>query len=408
MKRFWMGCLICVIVLVAGVGKPVIEQFVRASQERNREVGKPVYRDENGLYNMNLVVQAGRLGADEWIRRQEAEDELIDRLIADMTLEQKLAQKMILTNEADITKKNIKRYQPGGILLFGQDFDGKSVRKVRKRIDGLQACVRVPLFVSVDEEGGEVSRITGLKKKNLPVFQGARTLYQQGGVEAVKEDTGVKSKLLKKMGINLNFAPVADVVKNTGSYMYKRAAGGDADRVAEYVETVVTVMQEQQIGSCLKHFPGYAENVNTHKAYAVDKRALSKYKKRDFVPFRAGISQGADMVMVSHIVMDCVDAKNPSSLSSAVHSLLREDLGFCGVIIADDLNMKAILDNMTIEEATEQAFLAGNDMIFSADLSASMRGAEKLVESGSLTEQDIDESLARIIRMKRDIGLLDE
>ena len=114
------------------------------------------------------------------------------------------------------------------------------------------------------------------------------------------------------------------------------------------------------------------------------------------------------MVMVSHIVMESVDSAHPASLSTEVHSLLREELGFQGVVLADDLNMQAIRKSMSMEEASARALLAGNDMIFSADFEASMRGAKKLLEQGELTEEQLDESLWRILQMKQKLGWLDE
>lgn len=332
--------------------------------------------------------------------QKERTDHYISACISSMSLEEKLAQMMILTNRKDITKDNLETCQPGGILFFATDFDGKTTRKVKKRVEKLQSYVRIPLLIGVDEEGGEVSRIAGLKADDLPTYLSARELYKEGSADAVRKETVSKIRLLKSMGVNLNFNPVADIVSDRGAYMYERSAGDDAETVSGYVETVVAVMKENNMGSCLKHFPGYGNNGNTHLAYIKDGRKLSVYQTKDFLPFEAGMKQGADMVMVSHIVVTKIDKKNPASLSKKVHSILREDLNFQGVVIADDLKMKAILDQMTIEQASERAFAAGNDMIFSADFDASMRGAKSAVKNKKLSEQQIDESVTRILRMK--------
>lgn len=330
----------------------------------------------------------------------------VDNQMEAMALDQKLAQMMILTNENDIIASNLTTYQPGGIIFFEVDFKGKTIANVRNRVDTLQSYMKTPLFVGVDEEGGEVSRLKTLAETNLPEFEGARVLSNKG-MDAVLSDTEVKMQYLKELGINMNFAPVADVVENPNSYMYLRSASGDAKVAAEYVKTVLSVMQENQVVGCVKHFPGYGDNVNTHAGIASDNKTLLEYQERDFIPFQAGINAGVDMIMVSHITMNAVDGETPASLSSKVHDLLREDLGYTGVIIADDLNMQAILNTMTIEEATAKAFVAGNDMIFSANFAASMKGARKAVEEGSLTEERVNESVKRILHMKIENGLIE-
>ena len=330
----------------------------------------------------------------------------VDNQMETMTMDQKLAQMMILTNENDIIASNLTTYQPGGIIFFEVDFKGKTIANVRNRVDTLQSYMQIPLFVGVDEEGGEVSRLKTLAETGLPEFEGARVLSNKG-MDAVLSDTEVKMQYLKELGINMNFAPVADVVENPNSYMYLRSASGDAKVAAEYVKTVLSVMQENQVVGCVKHFPGYGDNVNTHAGIASDNKTILEYRERDFVPFQAGINAGVDMIMVSHITMNAVDGETPASLSSKVHDLLREDLGYTGVIIADDLNMQAILNTMTIEEATAKAFVAGNDMIFSANFAASMKGARKAVEEGSLTEERVNESVKRILHMKIENGLIE-
>lgn len=362
-------------------------------------------------------------------RQERKRQEYIAELIEDMSLEEKLAQMMILTNEKDIVPDILNRYQPGGILLFSKDFSGNTAKQVKSRVETLQSDMTFPLLVTVDEEGGQVSRISGMAVDReglnettqgqepqqssdealdkLPEFQSARMLYGSGDLEMVEADTIVKSDFLLSMGINLNFGPVADVVKNRTAYMYDRSASGVAEEAAEYVEVVVKLMGDSGIGSCLKHFPGYGNNVNTHTTYAKDSKSLETYQKEDFLPFEAGIASGADMVMVSHIVMETVDGENPASLSPAVHELLRNELGFNGVVIADDLNMRAILNSMTLEKATEIALAAGNDMVFSADLMKSMKGAQQAVVAGRITEQQVDRAVARILRLKMKLGLID-
>lgn len=410
-------CIMCFLTVAIAAGKPLQKMIFQNSECKIGSLAgwdHTTYGKGTRYPKVEKVMAKGidlSKQAEEEVKKKQAEDKretYIAGCIGKMSLEQKLAQLMILTNEKDITKNNMQRYQPGGIILFGVDFDGKTIQEVKERVDKLQSYSGLPLLIGVDEEGGEVSRISGLKEENLPVFKSVRSLYEKGGIAAIKEETILKAELLKKMGMNVNFDPVADIVTEPKAYMYDRSVAGSALQVSEYVETVVLTMQEQGMISCLKHFPGYGNNVNTHLRFALDAKDLLVYREEDFLPFQAGIARNADMVMVSHIVMKAVDEKKPASLSEKVHELLRNELNFTGVVIADDLNMRAILNRMSIKEATAKALIAGNDMIFSADFEESMKGALEAVENGELTEAQINESAARVLRMKWNRKLITE
>ncbi|MBE5942601.1 MAG: beta-hexosaminidase [Lachnospiraceae bacterium] len=353
-----------------------------------------------------LLVEQTRKWCEEQLQQERKINAYIDEAMEKLSIEQKLAQMMILTNEHDIHSANLQTYQPAGVIFFEVDFRGKTIDEVKNRVNMLQSFVEIPLLVGVDEEGGAVSRLKTLKEEGMPKFASARQLTEQGG-DAIAQDTLQKMSYLKRIGINLNFAPVADVVDQKNSYMYERAPSGDADEAADYVESVINVMEKEGVLSCVKHFPGYGNNVNTHDGFAHDNRPLTQYEARDFVPFQRGVEKGVDMVMVSHIVMEAVDGMHPASLSVPVHEILRNNMQYDGVIIADDLNMQAILKTMTMREASAKALLAGNDMIFSADFSVSMQGALEAYRKGELTEEQINESVRRVLRMKIKNGIIE-
>ncbi|MFR5640703.1 MAG: glycoside hydrolase family 3 N-terminal domain-containing protein [Butyricicoccus sp.] len=141
----------------------------------------------------------------------------------------------------------------------------------------------------------------------------------------------------------------------------------DAEQTGEYVRTVVTQMVSDKTGMVLKHFPGYGNNADTHTGIAIDERPMDTFRQSDFLPFEAGIESGAQSVLVSHNVVNCMDADRPASLSAEVHRILREELGFDGVILTDDLIMDAIRDYTGGENAAVLAVQAGNDMLTSSD-----------------------------------------
>lgn len=156
-------------------------------------------------------------------------------------------------------------------------------------------------------------------------------------------------------------------------------------------------MSEEGVGSVLKHFPGYGNNADTHTGIAYDHRPCETFLDSDFLPFQAGIHAGADMVLVSHNIVSCMDAQAPASLSLEVHKILREELGFTGVIITDDLAMNGVRDFAGDTEAAVLAVHAGNDLLCCTDFEVQIPAVLQAVEEGKITEEQINESVLRIL-----------
>ena len=225
-------------------------------------------------------------------------------------------------------------------------------------------------------------------------------------VDLVVSDTQEKADLLLSLGVNSNLGPVCDVALTKNDYIFKRTFSLDYNMTAQYVETVVREMKEKKLASTLKHFPGYGGSRDTHKNMATDNREYSAFETGDFLPFQAGIAAGADSVMVSHNIVTCMDKNYPASLSPAVHKILRETLGFTGVIITDDLGMNAITQFTDGKNPAVAAVLAGNDFLCYADYQNSVPAIEKAVKSGEISEEQINASVQRILQWKRNIGLI--
>ena len=175
-----------------------------------------------------------------------------------------------------------------------------------------------------------------------------------------------------------------------------------------YVMGAVTVMRDAGMGSVLKHFPGYGSNVDTHTGIAVDERPMETFRASDFLPFQGGIRAGAPFVLVSHNVVTCMDDTLPASLSPAVHELLRNELGFDGVILTDDLSMGAVKEYARDGSAAVLALLAGNDMVVTADYENEIPQVYAAVEDGTLDESLIDAAVTRVLTAKYQLGLLGE
>ena len=240
------------------------------------------------------------------------------------------------------------------------------------------------------------------------VLTGKQKLLSQGGTEALVENMAEKDALLHGLGINVNLAPVADVSTNSGDFIYDRTFGLDAEGTSDCVTAVVEQMAADGLGSVLKHFPGYGSNVDTHTGIAVDQRPLEQFESADFLPFSAGMAagNGTTAVLVSHNIMTAVDESLPASLSPAVHDLLREELGFDGVVMTDDLAMDAVAAYSTDGAVAVMALQAGNDLIITTDYRTQIPKVLEAVENGTLSPDTIDTACRRVLTWKQALGLL--
>ena len=340
-----------------------------------------------------------------------SEEEILEEqareLLSTMTLEEKVGQMFIARCPEEDAAEKADAYHLGGYILFARDFEGKTPEQAAADIQSFQEASKLPMLIGVDEEGGTVNRISRYPAFRQEPFPSPQELYQEGGFEAVREDTLEKCRLLKSLGVNVNFAPVCDVSQDPSDFIYERSFGQDAGLTAEYVKTVVEAMKGQGVACVLKHFPGYGNNTDTHTGIAYDNRPYETFETSDFLPFEAGIGSGAQMVLVSHNIVSCMDAQYPASLSPKVHELLREELGFDGVIVTDDLSMDGVRDFTDDSSAAVLAVQAGNDLLCCTDFETQIPAVLDAVEDGSISRDRIDESVLRILKMKNSCGICD-
>ena len=329
-----------------------------------------------------------------------------DSIIAGMTLEEKVGQMFFARCPEVGAADQINRLHPAGFILFARNFEGSTPENILRTTTNQQSESKIPLLIGVDEEGGTVVRISKFRAYRRWPFQSPQQLDQEAGVEAFTYDTQEKGQLLKSMGINVNLAPVCDVVTDSSAWMYKRALGKGATETAEFVRTVVGQMQKDGVGAVLKHFPGYGNSGDTHESSATDSRELETYRQEDFLPFKAGIEAGANAILVSHVTVNCMDTGAPASLSPRVHEILRDELDFDGVIMTDDLSMEAIGGIASSGWAAVLAVQAGNDLIITSDLETQHESVVQAVRDGTLTETQIEEHVKRVLDWKVKLGLM--
>ena len=303
--------------------------------------------------------------------------------------------------------RKASQYMLGGYILYGEDFENKSREEVKSMIDEYQSASDIPMFIGVDEEGGTVNRISVNENLRDEPFKSPQELYEEGGFELIASDTREKCKLLKDLGINLNFAPVCDVSTDPNDFIYPRSFGADAHSTSEYVKTVVEVMKEEGVGSVLKHFPGCGGNGDTHTSVVYDERPIETFEESDFLPFEAGIAAGADMILVSHNVVECIDPESPASLSWDIHyDILRNELGFEGVIITDELSMEGVSEFASDEDIAVEAVRVGNDMLCCTDFETQIPAVIDAINEHELSLDTINDAVVRILVLKIKLGIL--
>ena len=340
----------------------------------------------------------------ERLAAEQAREKRLQALLDSMTLEEKVGQLFFVRCPETNAVEDISTYHLGGYLLFSRDFkDGDNwltKEQFLEKIQSYQDAAEIPLFIGSDEEGGTVTRASRNPNLFSETFKSPQKLNYIGGIEEILRDTDTRSRELRALGINVNFAPVCDVSTDPKDFIYDRTLGQDANMTADYVRLVVPAMTEGGTLPVLKHFPGYGNNVDTHTGIAVDLRPMETFENSDLLPFQAGIDAGAPFVLVSHNIVTCMDADLPASLSPAVHRVLREACGFEGIAITDDLAMDAVQAYAKNGAVAVMALQAGNDMIITTDYRTQIPAVIAAVQDGTLDESVIDNACLRVLRCK--------
>ena len=332
-------------------------------------------------------------------------DPVQERLEA-MTQEEKVGQLFLARCRKETALDDIPKYHLGGLVLFGQDFDGETMSSMQKKLKAYRGAGDIPLLLAADEEGGTVARVS-----SHPVFRGEpfpspRQAFQSGGLSLALSLESEKAYLLHTLGLNVNLAPVCDIALNPGSFLYSRSLGADPVTTGQYVSDTLERMAEYQVGGVMKHFPGYGENGDTHVGSVLDSRSLEELEGKDLIPFASGIQTGLGAVMVSHNRVAALDADTPASLSKAVIGYLRTAMAYDRVVITDDLSMGA-LEDYTPEEAAVLAINAGADLLCSTEFESQYSAVLAAVQTGDIPQERIDEAVYRVLSWKAQLGLIE-
>ncbi len=330
----------------------------------------------------------------------------VDLLLSGLTTEEKVGQLFLARCRKETAAEDIAQYHLGGLVLFDRDTEDETPESLRQTLERYQEAATIPLLIAVDEEGGSVVRISDKPAFRDAPFSSPRSLYEGGGMEALRTAEAEKDALLSDLAINVNLAPVCDITTDPAAFLYDRSLGQSPELTCQWVQIAVEEGQTYGIGCVLKHFPGYGNNADTHVGIAIENRSLEELEAQDLLPFAAGMEAGCGAVMVSHIQVTALDAEYPASLSPAVHRYVRETMGYNGVLVTDDLVMDAISVPYGVGEAAVLAVLAGNDLLISSDFPEQYAAVLEAIREGRISEEQIDNAVRRILLWKQSLGLL--
>lgn len=350
-----------------------------------------------------------------------ADQKRAQEILSGMTLEQKIYQMMFVRPESltnvsravragDATRQALEDKPVGGIIYFSQNFQGTS--QTSTMLNNTQEYARsaganIALFMGVDEEGGTVARIADVL--GTTKFDNMASYGERGDAQEAYDIGKTLATDISGLGFNVDFAPVADVLTNeNNTEIGARSFGSDPNIVSLMVENEVMGLQENGVMAALKHFPGHGSTqTNSHEGTSETDRTLEEFRECDLKPFKAGIDQNAAFVLVSHMTATELDDVPCSLSSKVITDLLRNEMGYTGIVITDGMDMGAITDNYSNGEAAVMAVQAGVDMLLCPpSIDDAYTALYQAVENGDITESRIDESVMRILTAKLEYGLM--
>lgn len=332
--------------------------------------------------------------------------------LSNMSIEQKVGQMFIVTPEvfseqsavtdpSHIDFDMVEQYNIGGMIMFSRNLKSpEQITNLNSKLSEYDPS----LFIAVDEEGGQVSRISSNTNFPVETFANMSDVYK-GDAEIGYEIGDAIGDYLNQYNFNLNFAPVADVYLNSANTVInKRSFSNDPQIVADVSSNVHGGLRNHGIMATAKHFPGHGNTAeDSHYGFAINNANRSKLNKTELVPFQRLISEDIEMVMIGHVIYPKIDKSEvPATLSyEIVTKMLKQDMGYNGVIITDAMNMGAIAEYYSVSDSTVAAINAGNDIILMPeDFDQAYNSVIKAVESGEISEDRINESVIKILILK--------
>lgn len=348
-------------------------------------------------------------------------DEKVEKIVNNMTLEEKVGQIFMVAPEAvdkdggsttvftENIEKEIEKYNLGGYILFASNIENPT--QTQELINGLKKSSKIQPFVGVDEEGGRVARIGKNSAMGVEKIEPMAQVGKSQNYERANEIGTTIGKYIKNLGYNLDFAPDTDVLTDSNNTeIGDRSFGNDPEVVGKMATEVVKGLQSENISTVLKHFPGHGGSIgNSHQGFSLSNRTEEELKKCEIVPFKTAIENGADCVMVAHMSLPNVTGDNiPATLSKkVVTDMLKTELNFKGVVFSDSMSMGAITENYGTGDACVKAVEAGIDMVLMPEnLDEAYNAVLEAVKNGKISQERLDDAVSRIIKAKIQRGII--
>lgn len=335
--------------------------------------------------------------------------------IEKLTIEKKIGQMLIIAlEEKEITEKTIniiQKYNIGGIILYRKNYNnyGEMVGLINK-LKEINRTNEIPLFISIDQEGGRVNRMPS----EILNLKSASNFSKTGDIELIKQNAKIVSEMLIKTGITMDYAPVLDIKNFEERHAIgDRCYGENKDDVSKYAVEFMKELSKGGVLPVVKHFPGHgATKQDSHMTLPVVRKSKEKLENEDMVPFKNAIENGAEAIMVGHILVKDIDKKYPASLSKKIiQEYLIEKLKFKGLIITDDLKMLAVRLRYSLKKAVMLAISSGNNMIMIGtkyrQIESIIKSISRKAEKGKIDINKIDESIEKIISLKKKYNISD-
>ena len=329
-------------------------------------------------------------------------DEQVKNKMSKMTLDQKIAQMLILYSTSDTVnddfKNTLKTYNPGGFILMKENIT--TFEKTKKFVDDMQENSDIPMIISIDEEGGNVQRLLGLKDvtpTNIPYMY---YLGQTNDTSLAYQVGKLTAEELRTIGVNVDYAPVLDIYSNSNNKVIgKRSFGTTPEQVSNMALSYAKGLEENGVIATYKHFPGHGDtSVDSHYNLPVITKSYDELKNLELIPFKKVIESDAKIIMIGHLNFTNITSDGiPSSLSKKIITdILYKDLGYKGLVITDALNMGALTKNYTDEEIYTKTINAGTDLLLMPN------GSKKAIEyiKKNISEERINKSVEKILKFK--------
>lgn len=330
--------------------------------------------------------------------------------VGNMTREEMVGQMLLgVCSDASVAASEINKYALSGMLFESANFEGMTEEQVTAALKAVADDAKIKPILAAQEEGGYYTTVSDLSAFDQYDFDSPRTLFAAGGLQAVEKAEDEKAAMLKSLGFNLNLAPVVDMPDASDQIMYSRSLGGDVETVSAYAEYAAKFNQAKGVSVALKHFPGYGtvpDSANDGVNVVIDNRAADTIRTTDYLPFKAGAEAGAHFIMVSNVVIQNIDSTHTAALSPALHSELRGNVGFTGLIITDVLDGLDYTAYADGRQPAVQAVLAGNDIILVRDYAAAYADILAAVNDGTIAEATLKDACTRIIAYKYTAGIM--